>query len=172
MVQVWDLPLRLGHWALAALVIIAWLTPNTHDMLHRIVGYGVIALLLFRFVRGGVRSHFARLLRTLLALPSYATALARGKKRRYLRLNPAGAAMLVALLVALSVSGITGAMQVTVRFFGVWWVEDTHAYASNAVMVLVVLHVAGTIFMSVLQRENLPRAMITGNKQRRSLSTR
>jgi cytochrome b len=74
--------------------------------------------------------------------------------------------MLVALLVALTVSAVTGAMQVTVRFFGVWWVEDTHAYVSDAVIVLVILHVMGTILMSILQRENLPRAMITGRKRR------
>ena len=75
--------------------------------------------------------------------------------------------MLAALLAMLTVSSVTGAMQVTVSFFGVWWVEDTHAYSSDAVIVLVVLHVIGTILMSVLQRENLPLAMITGWKRRR-----
>ncbi len=33
--------------------------------------------------------------------------------------------------------------------------------ASDAVIVLVVLHVAGVVLMGVLQRENLIRAMIT-----------
>jgi len=76
--------------------------------------------------------------------------------------------MLVALLIALTVSATTGAMQVTVTFFGIWWVEDTHTYSSYAVMILVILHVIGTILMSILQRENLPRAMITGQKRRRA----
>ncbi len=75
--------------------------------------------------------------------------------------------MLVALLVMLTVSSVTGAMHVTVTFFGVWWVEDAHAYSSDAVIVLVVVHVIGTILTSVLQRENLPLAMITGCKRRR-----
>jgi cytochrome b len=75
--------------------------------------------------------------------------------------------MMVALLALLAISTITGAMQVTVRFFGVWWVEDTHAYSSDAVMILVVLHVIGTILMSVVQRENLVWAMFTGRKLRR-----
>ena len=56
----------------------------------------------------------------------------------------------------------------TVTFFGVWWIEDTHAYASDAVIVLVVLHIAGVVAMSLLQRENLIRAMITGRKRIRS----
>jgi cytochrome b len=83
-------------------------------------------------------------------------------------LNPAGAAMMVALLSLLAISTITGAMQVTVTFFGVWWVEDTHTYSSDAVMILVLLHVMGTIVMSVLQRENLIEAMLTGWKLRRT----
>ena len=72
--------------------------------------------------------------------------------------------MLVAMLGLLVISTVTGAMQVTVRFFGVWWIEDTHAYSSEAVMVLAGLHVLGTLLMSVLQRENLVRAMFTGRK--------
>jgi cytochrome b len=75
--------------------------------------------------------------------------------------------MLMALLAMLTLSSVTGAMQVTVSFFGVWWVEDTHTYSSDAVIILVVLHIIGTILMSILQRENLPLAMITGRKHRR-----
>jgi cytochrome b len=90
-----------------------------------------------------------------------------GKSGRYLGLNPAGAAMMVVLLSLLTISTVTGAMQVTVHFFGVWWVEDTHTYSSEAVMILVVLHVIGTILMSVVQRENLIGAMFTGRKLRR-----
>jgi cytochrome b len=45
-------------------------------------------------------------------------------------------------------------------------VEDTHGYVSDAVMVLVVVHVLGVLAMCVLQRENLVRAMITGWKRR------
>jgi cytochrome b len=57
-------------------------------------------------------------------------------------------------------------MSTTVRFFGVPWVEDTHSYVSDAVIVLVVVHVLGVLVMCVLQKENLIRAMITGWKRR------
>ena len=73
--------------------------------------------------------------------------------------------MLVALMLSLAVSAITGAMSVTVTFFGVWWVEDTHAYASDAVIILVVVHVAGVVLMGMLQRANLVSAMFTGRKR-------
>lgn len=170
-VQVWDLPLRLWHWALAILVLIAWVTPNVHDGLHRLAGYAVIGLLAFRLLWGfcGTRyARFGKLGVRLRAAPRYIANLRRGITGRYIGLNPAGTAMMVALLLVLAVSAITGAMSVTVAFFGVWWVEDTHTYASDAVIVLVVLHVLGVIAMGVLQRQNLVRAMFTGRKQLRN----
>lgn len=172
-VAVWDLPLRLWHWALAATVLAAWFTPTVYDSLHRIVGYTVIGLLAFRLVLGFWGSRYSRFRMVgvrLRAAPNYLRNLRRGITGSYLGLNPAGTLMMVALLVALAVSAITGAMSVTVTFFGVWWIEDTHAYASDAVIVLVVLHIVGVVGMSMLQRENLIRAMITGRKRMRSHS--
>ncbi|WP_407186464.1 cytochrome b/b6 domain-containing protein [Bradyrhizobium centrosematis] len=167
-VAVWDLPLRLWHWMLAAFVLAAWFTPTVYDRLHRIVGYAVLGLLVFRLVWGfwGSRYSRFRMIRVRLrAAPGYLWNLRRGITGRYIGLNPAGTLMLVALLVSLTVSAVTGAMSVTTTFFGVWWVEDTHHYSSDAVMVLVVLHVLGVLLMALLQRENLIRAMITGRKR-------
>ena len=170
-VQVWDLPLRLWHWALAILVLVAWVTPNAYDRLHRLAGYAVIGLLAFRLVWGFVCTRYARFGKLgvrLRAAPRYIWNLRRGITGRYIGLNPAGTVMLVALLLMLAVSAITGAMEVTVTFFGVWWVEDTHAYASDAVIILVCLHVLGVIVVGLLQRQNLVRAMFTGRKRLRN----
>jgi len=124
--------------------------------------------LAFRLLWGffGTRhSRFEKLGLKLRAAPTYLRNLRRGDTGRYLGLNPGGAALLVAMLALIAISTITGAMQVTVRFFGVWWIEDGHAYASHAIIVLAGLHVLGTLVMSRLQRENLARAMVTGWKQ-------
>lgn len=166
-VQVWDLPLRLWHWMLAALVLVAWVTPNVHDGLHRLAGYAILGLLAFRLIWGvlGTRhSRFRSIGARLRATPAYLWNLRRGTTGRYLGLNPAGTAMQLSLLLLLIISAVTGAMQVTVRFFGIWWVEDTHEVTSDLVIVLVVLHVAGVVLVSRLQRENLARAMLTGRK--------
>jgi len=170
-IAVWDLPLRLWHWALAICVLAAWFTPTVYDRLHRIVGYTVLGLLAFRLVWGFLGSRYSRFRMVgvrLRAAPGYLWNLRRGMTGRYIGLNPAGTLMLVALLASLAVSTITGVMSVTVTFFGVWWVEDTHHYSSDAVIVLVVLHVVGVVLMGILQRENLIRAMITGRKRIRS----
>ena len=167
-IAVWDLPLRLWHWALAICVLAAWFTPTVYDRLHRIVGYTVLGLLVFRLVWGFWGSRYSRFRMVgvrLRAAPGYLWNLRRGMTGRYIGLNPAGTLMLVALLASLAVSTITGAMSVTVTFFGVWWIEDTHAVASDAVIVLVVLHVVGVVLMGLLQRENLIRAMFTGRKR-------
>ena len=167
-ILVWDWPLRVWHWTLALLVLIAWFTPNRHDRVHRFAGYAVIGLLLFRLVWGfiGTRhSRFRRLRSRLRAAPAFLRNVCRGRTGRYLGLNPAGVAMMASLLLMLCVSALTGAMQVTVQFFGVWWVEDTHVYASDAVLILILLHVAGVAVVSRIQRDNLTRAMITGRKR-------
>lgn len=166
-VLVWDLPLRLWHWLLAVLVLVAWVTPNVHDELHRLAGYAILGLLAFRLIWGliGTRhSRFRGLRARLRATPAYVWNLRRGRTGRYLGLNPAGTAMQLALLLLLIVSAGSGAMQVTVRFFGIWWVEDTHEVTSYILIPLVVLHVAGVVLVSRLQRENLARAMLTGRK--------
>jgi cytochrome b len=109
-------------------VLIAWFTPNRHDGLHRFAGYTVIGLLLFRLAWGliGTRhSRFRRLGARLRAAPAFVRNVCRGRTGRYLGLNPAGVAMMASLLLMLCVSTLTGAMQVTVRFFGAWWIEDT-----------------------------------------------
>ncbi|MCP1774442.1 cytochrome b/b6 domain-containing protein [Bradyrhizobium japonicum] len=167
-VAVWDLPLRLWHWALAVSILAAWFTPTVYDTLHRIVGYTVVGLLAFRLVWGFWGSRYSRFRMVgvrLRAAPHYLWNLRRGMTGRYIGLNPAGTSMLVALLLAIAVSAITGAMSVTVTFFGLWWVEDTHAIASDAVIVLAVVHVLGVVLMGLLQRENLIRAMFTGRKR-------
>jgi cytochrome b len=128
----------------------------------------VLALIVFRLVWGLAGSRFSRfhsIGRRLRAAPVYLYSLRRGATGRYRGLNPAGTAMLVAMLILLAISTITGWMSTTVRFFGVWWVDDTHGLVSDAVIVLVVIHVLGVIGMSVLQKENLVRSMFTGRKR-------
>jgi cytochrome b len=167
-VKVWDLPLRLWHWATALCVLIAWFTPNTYDTLHRSAGYGILGLALFRLLWGFVGPRYSRFqnpLRLGRALPRYLSALWQGRTRRYLGLNPAGSALSIAMLLLLAISGVSGWMQVTVRFFGVAWVQDTHTYSSYAVIGLAAVHVLGVLFMSIRQHENLVRAMVTGWKR-------
>jgi cytochrome b len=167
MVPVWDLPLRICHWALFASVVVAWFSANVYDALHEASGYVVMGLVAFRLVWGfaGTRyARFAHFVQPPRVVLRYMRDLARGRVTRQLGHNPAGGAMTLLLLAMLAISTISGWMQLTQRFFGVTWVELLHSYSSNLVLVLAIMHVLGVLLMCVLQKENLVRAMITGRK--------
>ncbi|MBI3701079.1 MAG: cytochrome b/b6 domain-containing protein [Afipia sp.] len=169
-VYVWELPLRIFHWSLAVCIIVAWLSANVFETLHRVAGYTSIALVAFRIVWGFAGSRYARFYRTLPLLriaPRYLVKFGRGRAGAYIGLNPAGAAMLVASLALVLISAISGWMQITIRFFGVDWVEELHTWSSYSLLVLAAIHVVGVAIASILQRQNLPAAMITGRKRRR-----
>jgi cytochrome b len=166
-VQVWGLPLRVFHWALAALVLTAWFSANVYDTLHEIAGYLTVALIAFRLVWGFIGpsyARFANFVRSPVIVLRHLRDLAHRREKRYLGHNPAGGAMIVALLALLVISTVSGWMQTTVLFFGVEWVEKLHAYTSHLVLILATVHVLGVLFTSLSQRENLVLAMITGRK--------
>ena len=168
LVSVWDLPLRLSHWLLAASVLTAYFTANIYDTAHEVAGYTALAVAAFRIAWGFTGSRYARFrnsVRPAGATLRHLAGLARGRTGRYLGLNPAGAAMALALLALVAVASVSGHMQITVTFFGVTWVEAIHTWSSHLVIVLVAMHVLGVLLMCWLQRENLVRAMITGTKQ-------
>jgi cytochrome b len=91
--------------------------------------------------------------------------MSRFRARRYIGHNPAGAAMVLALLLALAATVVTGVMMTTDAFWGAQWVEDLHGILANVTVGLVLLHVAGVLFASFEHGENLVAAMVTGRKR-------
>ena len=60
-IRLWDLPVRLFHWALVALIVCAWWTAENHLISwHRLTGYAILTLVLFRIVWGFLGSTTAR----------------------------------------------------------------------------------------------------------------
>jgi cytochrome b len=167
-VKVWDSFVRLFHWSLVCLFALAFLTGDESDRVHIAAGYGIAGLLVMRIVWGFAGSRHARFtnfVRGPRETISYLRDAVLFKARRYLGHNPAGGAMIIALLVMLTGTTISGYLLTTDASWGSKAAEEVHEVFANLTAGLVVLHVAGVLAASVLHRENLVRAMITGRKR-------
>ncbi|OGI49744.1 MAG: hypothetical protein A3E57_05080 [Candidatus Muproteobacteria bacterium RIFCSPHIGHO2_12_FULL_60_33] len=110
-IKVWDPLVRLFHWSLVAAFAIAWLTGDDDSRWHELSGYVVVGLVAVRIIWGFVGTRYARFgdfVHSPAAIWGYTRDLLAGKARRYLGHNPLGGVMVVALLVALLATGLTG----------------------------------------------------------------
>ena len=157
MVKVWDPFIRVFHWSLATLFLVAYATGDQIENVHIAAGYAIGGLIALRVVWGFVGPHHARF-RNFVRPPREAIPYLRDvvllRAPRYLGHNPAGGAMVIALLLVLTGTCITGYMMTTDAFWGSQWVEDTHKYLANLTMGLVVVHVIGVLLASFEHREN------------------
>lgn len=165
---IWDLSVRLLHWALVALAAAAWFTRETRGPWHERIGYGVAVVVVVRIVWGFVgsrRARFADFVRgPSLTLP-YARAVLAGRAPRYVGHNPLGGWMVVALLSTAALLCLSGWLFTTDWLWGYAWLANTHAALAWLLIALAALHVAGVILTSRHQRENLVRSMVDGRKR-------
>jgi len=172
---VWDLPIRLFHWLLAALIAFSWWSVhNDHTDWHIWSGIAILTLLIFRLLWGFVGSSTARW-----------TSFVRGPRTLidYLRgrwtgtgHTPLGALSVIALLAAVSIQvglglfaededGIyMGPLSRLVSSDTSDKVRDIHELWFNVVLGLIVLHVAAILFYR-LRGKKLTKAMITGRAE-------
>jgi cytochrome b len=188
-VRVWDPLVRVFHWSLVAAFAVAWTTADEVQPVHELAGYAVAGLLAFRMVWGFVGSHYARFAQFLAGAATtlgYLGDALKGRERRYLGHNPAGALMIVAILVTLSGTAFTGWLmeEEPARIATVAAaraddgggnhragdaaegpLKDVHETLANLMLLLVALHVGGVVLASFRHRENLARPMVTGDKR-------
>jgi len=167
-IRVWDPFVRLFHWSLAVSFGIAWLTAEEWSDLHKWAGYAAAALIALRLVWGvtGPRyARFSQFVRSPAEVLRYLAAMRRKREPRHLGHNPAGGLMIIALLSTMAATAVTGWMFTLDAFWGVQWVEEAHGVLANLMLALVILHVAGVLVASLHHRENLARAMVTGQKR-------
>lgn len=166
-VLVWDVPTRVFHWLLAVAFAGAFLTAESEAWrdVHVLLGYTVLGLIGFRILWGFVGTRYARF-RSFAFSPSqtltYLKSLLGRSPRHYLGHNPAGSWVIYGLLALGLASGISG--YAVYNEIGGEWLEELHEAAANSMLALVGVHIAGVLVSSLLHRENLVRAMISGYK--------
>jgi cytochrome b len=190
-VRVWDPLLRLFHWSLVAAFAVAWLSSDEGHALHQTTGYIAGGLIAFRIVWGVIGPRYARFsqfMRGPRAVIGYLGDMIVRRERRYLGHNPAGAVMIVALLLSLSGTVYTGWQMVSPARVAVLpavvspayadeeeggsggegaehALKDLHGALANLTLLLILVHIAGVAYASLRHQENLARSMVTGQKR-------
>ncbi len=180
-VLIWDLPTRLFHWLLAALVVASFASGKLGGnamAYHERCGEAILALLLFRVAWGFIGSAPSRF-STFLAGPStvwrYARTLLRREPDHHLSHNPLGGWSVMAMLLVLSIQAGTGLFandDIATEGPLYKWVSKAasdrltsiHLFNHDVIIVLVAAHVVAVLFHLIYKRENLIAPMITGRK--------
>jgi cytochrome b len=176
--KLWDGPTRIVHWALVALIGFSWWAGETHHMdWHRLSGYAVLGLLVFRLFWGFVgsgTSRFASFVKAPAATLAYIRTLPSRTHVHAHGHNPLGAWSVLAILTALVVQVGSGLFAVDIdglesgplsdrvsfdtgRLFARW-----HHLSFTALQILVALHIAAIVFYAVYKRADLVGPMVTG----------
>ncbi len=182
LVRVWDPLVRVFHWTLVTAFFVAYFTEDELLTPHVYAGYLIAGLIVFRLIWGVIGTRHARFsdfVRRPREVLDYLRSIRTGHPRRYLGHNPAGGAMIIALLSSLVLTTVTGIaiygagesagpLAASLAGTSEFWtdvLEEFHEFMANLTVLLVALHVTGVIIASRQHKENLVRAMIDGRKQ-------
>src|SRR3972149_3924196 len=166
-ILVWDLPTRAFHWLLAVSFAGAFLTAESERYrdIHVTLGYTMLGLIAFRLVWGLVGTRYARFSSFPLGLRSvvrYFKSLLTRSPQHYPGPNPAGSGAICAMLAMARRAGATG--YAAYHEIGGEWLAELHEGAAGAMLGLVLIHIGGVSLRSLIHRENLVGAMLSGYK--------
>jgi cytochrome b len=179
--RIWDLPTRLFHWALAAAIVVCFVSGkiggNAMEW-HFKAGYVAFGLIAFRLVWGLVGGRWSRFVNFIYA-PATVLRYLKGRSRPDEMIevghNPLGSFSVFALLGIVSIQIATGLVaDDEIANTGPLWrfVESETALDATAwhkgpgqwiIIALVSLHIASIVFHR-LRGHNLVLPMLTGDK--------
>jgi cytochrome b len=178
-VRVWDLPTRLFHWLLVALVVTLWITAIRGLMtVHYVCGVATLALVLFRVAWGFFGSTTARF-SDFVASPGRVVAYFRAIRGRddahHAGHNPAGGWMVMTFLLLILAQATLGLFANDEFDFKGPLAElvsgkrsdlltRVHVFLFDAILVCIWLHVCAISYYALVRRDNLVGAMVHGTK--------
>lgn len=167
-IKVWDLPVRIFHWALVAGFAANALFTDPEHSLHHWIGYGIAGLVAFRLfwgLAGSRHARFADFPPDPRAALGQLSEIATGRRHAHAGHSPLGALMIYNLLATFVLICATGYVQTTLAFWGSDTMKEIHEAAVTWAEISVALHVAAVIFESRRLGIDLFRAMLTGYKE-------
>ena len=176
-VRVWDLPTRLFHWALAALVACSVVSVKLGGFWmdwHMRSGYAILALVLFRILWGFAGSRYARF-SSFVRRPAEVIGYLRGQLEHGAGHSPLAAVSVLALLGVLLVQASTGLFSNDGNFTegplarlvssaAGERLSTVHRFGEWALYALVGLHIAAIAYYTTFRKVALVRPMITGDR--------
>ena len=178
-IKVWDIAVRLFHWAIVVLIFFAWGTQQFDHMdWHVWIGYTILTLLLFRILWGFLGSdtaRFSRFLRSPARAFAHLRHIGRREADREIGHNAAGGWMVLLMLLLIGVQAGTGLfanddgdtegpLMHFVSKAQSNFISKIHAFNFTLIEIAVVLHILAIVVYAVVKRQNLVRPMILGTK--------
>ena len=177
-VAVWDLPTRLFHWALVALIAFSWWSAENEEVdLHIWSGLVVLTLLIFRLLWGlfgGSTARFSSFVRGPRAVLDYVRDVRAWTGVGH---NPLGALSVIAMLVVLVAQvglglinsdedGLAeGPLAPLVSFETNELAHEWHHELFDVLLILIGLHIAAILFYRLVLGRKLTKPMITGSAE-------
>jgi cytochrome b len=179
--RVWDLPVRIMHWALVIGIGVCWWT-GLHNELeyHLYSGYAILWIVLMRLYwgfAGSSTARFVNFVRGPKAILDYAGTLHRRDTPHSHGHNALGAISIVLMLglvlavvvlglLAVDVDGLySGPLSSYVTFKQGRHLAHLHYKYFNALLWVIGLHLAAVIFYFAYKRHNLVTPMISGKRR-------
>jgi cytochrome b len=180
-IRVWDHFVRFFHWSLVSAFVIAYITEENLLTVHTLAGYLILFLISIRVVWGFIGTRYARFSDFIYSpgtIIQFLKDTIHLRAKRYLGHNPAGGAMVILLMISLLVTTTSGIWLLGVEeqagpvahWFsqaGIFWseiLEELHEFSADFTLLLVFIHFIGVIVESLIHKENLVSAMLTGFK--------
>jgi len=181
-IRVWDPLIRLFHWLLAACFLIAYVVEDDRLNLHVLAGSIMFGLVIFRLIWGFMGTEYSRFADFICSFKQFIQHLRdliRCRPAQHTGHTPVGGVMIFLLLFGLLLLSLSGVMLYTLEgaqlpFAGLMVgvdldttisIEHLHGWIADLLVLFVLFHIAGVLFESLLQKQNLIRAMITGYKK-------
>ncbi len=177
-VRLWDLPVRLVHWAFVLLLPALWLSAENGRLdIHMILGLVMLGLVAFRLLwgfAGSSTARFASFLRGPRAIRTYLAS--HGTGTPVVGHNPLGGWSVMALLglLALQVSlglfaqDTDGVASGPLNHLVSWDVAETlteaHELGFNLLLALIAVHLAAIVYYRLFRQDDLIRPMLSGRR--------
>lgn len=176
-IKIWDLPIRLFHWALVVSFAVSVISIEVYGNIevHFISGLVVLGLIIFRLCWGFLGTSTAKFSNFYPSFTAAYRYLRSDDKANKIGHSPLAAFAVYAMLLALLVQAASGLFSDDEiyftgplnRFVGsdvVAILATVHFYTSRLLFVLVALHLLAIAWYFFKKKENLISPMVTGYK--------